>query len=55
MELDTQQSCADMMDQMVTYASLTLPNAEDSEVLAELQKEAADNHKILPRYGTNIT
>ena len=45
MEMETQQSYVTVMDQLVMYTALALPEAEDT--LTELQKEAASAHRTL--------
>ena len=45
MEMETQQGYVKVMDQLVTYTALALPDADDT--LTELQKEAVAAHKIL--------
>ena len=42
-ELESQQVYADLMNEMVIYTSLTLPEA--SALLDELQKDATTAHK----------
>ena len=57
MEVDTQRSYATLLDEMVTYSSLTLPDAQTNSHLQQLRKSAAETHKsiFLPTYPTPIT
>ncbi len=47
MEVDTQRNYAAVLDEMVTYSLLTLPNAQTSTHVRQLRKSAEASHKTL--------
>ena len=47
MELETQQGYVSLIDQMVTYLTLTLPDAETNDSLIQLREDAANTHKSI--------
>jgi hypothetical protein len=49
MELETQQNYVSVVDEMVTYSSLTLPDAETNSFLGQLHKSATDGRKTLQK------
>lgn len=49
LEMDL-ESYVSVVDEMITYSSLTLPDAQTNSFLGQLRKSAADAHKTLRWY-----
>ncbi len=49
MEVNTQQGYVTLIDEMVTYSTLTLSNAQISSYIRKLRAESASSHKKLDK------
>lgn len=54
MEFDTQKSYAAVLDEMITYSTLTMANAQTDSYLRKLRKEAADTHSTLRKMVSGL-
>ena len=55
MEFEMQQSYTAVLDEMITYSTITIPNAQTSSHLTMLRKEAEEAHKTLKKMVSGQT